>query len=69
MSKPFDAQSVITIICLFLAVMAWGIRLEGKVDSSIVRFQDHLKFIDKRLNAFGEDIKKIEDKMHWDKDL
>ena len=56
-----DGQLLITIICLFVAVIAWGIRLESKVEASIIRFEEHLEFFDKQILLIRRDIERLED--------
>lgn len=57
-----DGQTIITVLSLLVAIVAWGIRLESQVDASVLRFEEHLFFVEKQIVLIRRDIERIEDK-------
>ena len=57
-----DGQTIITALSLLVAIVAWGIRLESKVDASVLRFEEHLFFVEKQIVLIRRDIERAEDK-------
>ena len=57
-----DGQIIITIVCLLVSLVAWGIRLEGQVETTMLRLEEHLLFVDKQIVLIRRDIERLEDK-------
>lgn len=55
-----DSQTIVMIASLLAAVITWGIRLESHVDASVLRFEEHLVFVDKQLVLLRRDIERLE---------